>query len=92
MTISFVKQAQAAFEAGFYADEVRQAGDAALDVYQTDFSVRGKADASLITEADERAEALITATLQALLPGVPVVAEEAVANDHRPEMVGRIII
>lgn len=68
------------------SDVVRQAGDAVLAVYHTDFEVRGKADASPVTEADERAEALITPALQALLPGVPVVAEEAVANGDQPEV------
>lgn len=68
------------------SDVVRQAGEAVLAVYHTDFAVCGKADASPVTEADERAEALITPALQVLLPGVPVVAEEAVANGHRPEV------
>ncbi len=50
----------------------------------TDFGVRGKADASPVTEADERAEALIVPALQALAPEVPVVAEEAVAAGEVP--------
>ena len=37
----------------------RRAGDEIMAVYATDFDVRGKADASPVTEADERAEALI---------------------------------
>lgn len=65
---------------------VQTAGEAVLAVYRTDFEVRGKGDASPVTKADERAEALITPALQALLPGVPVVAEEAVANGDRPEV------
>ncbi len=58
-----------------------------LEVYGSDFAVRGKADASPVTEADERAEACIVARLRALTPGVPVVAEEAVARGELP-MVG----
>jgi 3'(2'), 5'-bisphosphate nucleotidase len=55
-----------------------------LEVYATDFAVQGKADASPVTLADERAEALIVPALQTLLPGVPVVAEEAVARGELP--------
>ncbi|MDE2395231.1 MAG: 3'(2'),5'-bisphosphate nucleotidase CysQ, partial [Burkholderiales bacterium] len=58
---------------------VCRAGDLILSIYETDFAVRGKADASPVTEADERAEALIVPALQALAPEVPIVAEEAVA-------------
>jgi 3'(2'), 5'-bisphosphate nucleotidase len=46
--------------------------------------VHGKADESPVTEADERAEALIVPALQALAPDVPVVAEEAVAAGGMP--------
>ena len=62
----------------------RQAGDLILAVYETDFAVRGKSDASPVTEADEKAEALIVPALEALAPGVPVVAEEAVAAGKIP--------
>ncbi|HAG76893.1 3'(2'),5'-bisphosphate nucleotidase CysQ [Thauera sp. WB-2] len=64
---------------------IRAAGDVVMKVYATDFAVRGKDDASPVTEADERAEALILPALQDLLPGVPVVAEEAVAAGRVPE-------
>lgn len=57
------------------------AGRLVMDVYAGDFSVRTKADASPVSEADERAEALLVPGVQALLPGVPVVAEEAVSRD-----------
>jgi 3'(2'), 5'-bisphosphate nucleotidase len=66
------------------ADIARQAGDLILQIYGTDFSVRGKADASPVTEADERAEALIVPALQRFAPGVPIVAEEAVASGQVP--------
>ena len=51
-----------------------------MDVYASDFAVIGKSDASPLTEADLRAEAFITPALRALLPGAPVVAEEAHAR------------
>lgn len=56
----------------------RQAGQMILAVYGTDFAVRHKADASPVTEADTRAQACILPALAALMPGVPIVAEEAV--------------
>ncbi|MFU2485904.1 3'(2'),5'-bisphosphate nucleotidase CysQ [Thauera sp. WH-1] len=63
---------------------IRAAGEVVMDIYRTDFSVRGKDDASPVTAADERAEALIVPALERLLPGVPVVAEEAVAAGRLP--------
>lgn len=64
----------------------RDAGDLILEVYATDFAVRGKEDASPVTEADERAEALILKALAALAPGIPVVAEESVAAGRVPDI------
>jgi 3'(2'), 5'-bisphosphate nucleotidase len=58
---------------------VRAAGHVIMSVYATDFVVRGKSDASPVTEADERAEKLIIEALQGLAPEVPIVAEEAVS-------------
>jgi 3'(2'), 5'-bisphosphate nucleotidase len=62
------------------------AGRIVMEVYATDFDVRAKDDASPVTVADQRAEALIVAALQALSPGIPIVAEEAVAAGHVPEI------
>lgn len=62
----------------------RSAGAVIMDVYATDFTVRGKSDASPVTEADERAEALIVDGLARLAPDIPVVAEEAVAAGTIP--------
>mgnify|MGYP001015639305 CR=1 FL=1 len=67
---------------------VQQAGELVLQVYERDFSVLAKADASPVTEADWRAEALITPALQVLLPGVPVLAEEATAAGLAPAAAG----
>ncbi|MHC8380477.1 3'(2'),5'-bisphosphate nucleotidase CysQ [Pseudomonas sp. LB3P14] len=61
-----------------------QAGLLIMEVYQSDFDVRGKDDASPVTVADERAEALIVAQLQQLKPQWPIVAEEAVAAGQIP--------
>ena len=59
--------------------EVRAAGEVILEIYATDFAVRGKEDASPVTVADERAEVVLTKALARITPDIPVVAEEAVA-------------
>src|SRR5687768_9169977 len=51
----------------------REAGALIMEVYATDFAVRGKDDASPVTEADEKAEALLLKGLAALYPDIPVV-------------------
>ena len=63
----------------------RAAGEEILQVYATEFEVRDKDDASPVTEADERAEALILPELTALTPDVPIVSEEAAAAGVLPE-------
>ena len=55
------------------------AGPAIMDIYRQDHAARAKSDGSPVTEADERAEAIIHARLQAFAPMIPIVAEEAVA-------------
>ena len=67
----------------------RAAGEAIMQVYRTDFGVRGKADASPVTEADVRAEKLILEGLRALTPQLPIVAEEAVTAGHVPTVGSR---
>ena len=67
----------------------RAAGESILEIYRTDFGVRGKADASPVTEADVRAEMLILDGLRTLTPQVPIVAEEAVAAGHVPAVGSR---
>ena len=64
----------------------RSAGEAILQVYATDFDVRGKADDSPVTEADHRAEALILPALAELTPDIPIVSEEAVAAGNIPRV------
>ncbi|MDE2160990.1 MAG: 3'(2'),5'-bisphosphate nucleotidase CysQ, partial [Burkholderiales bacterium] len=67
----------------------RAAGDLIMGVYGTGFEVRAKSDASPVTEADERAEALIVRALRALTPAWPVVAEEAAARGEAPASAAR---
>ncbi|NQY97800.1 MAG: 3'(2'),5'-bisphosphate nucleotidase CysQ [Henriciella sp.] len=61
------------------------AGALIMQVYATDFNVDRKDDSSPVTEADEKAEALILAALAKADPGLPVIAEEAVAAGNIPE-------
>lgn len=63
------------------------AGQVTLDYFGASPKVDMKADASPVTEADRRAEALILEGLARLLPGVPVVAEERVAAGAMPTLV-----
>ena len=64
----------------------REAGALIMEIYRRDFEVRGKQDASPVTEADEKAEHLILERLNALQLQLPVVSEEAAAAGFVPEM------
>ena len=61
---------------------MREAGDAVLEVYGSNFQVDIKDDLSPVTAADERAERIITRALATLTPTIPIVAEEAWAAGH----------
>ena len=67
----------------------REAADVVMAVYASDFAVRGKSDASPVTEADEAAEAIIVAALTSLTPDIAIVAEEAVAAEGPPAVGSR---
>lgn len=62
----------------------RAAGAAILEVYAQAFEVRAKGDASPVTEADERAEAVILEGLARIAPDIPAVSEEAVSRGVVP--------
>ena len=62
-----------------------EAGAVAMQVYASDFEVRGKADRSPVTEADDRAEAVILERLAALTPDIPVISEEQAAAGLAPQ-------
>ena len=58
-----------------------EAGDRIMEIYgSADFAVRTKSDASPVTEADEAADALISAGLRAAFPDVALVTEEQAAS------------
>lgn len=60
---------------------VRRAGEAVMEIYACAFSVERKQDGSPVTEADKRSEEIILRGLDRVASGVPVVSEEAAANN-----------
>ena len=74
-------------------DQVRdiavRAGREIMAVYNSDFQVDAKDDKSPVTEADRRAEALITEAIRGeVSDAFPIVGEEAVADGHIPNVSG----
>ena len=67
--------------AQLFAAIASNAGVKVMDVYNSDFEHRTKADYSPVSDADERAEEIILARLEEALPGVPVLAEERASRD-----------
>ncbi len=62
------------------ADIAQDAAKVIMEYFGKTTPVRRKTDASPVTAADEAAEALIIARLNALAPDVPVIAEEQMAR------------
>ena len=67
----------------------RSAGDAIMEIYATDFDVAKKSDASPVTAADEKAEAVILKALASIAPEIPVISEEAASAGHIPDVGNR---
>ncbi|MCB1020970.1 MAG: 3'(2'),5'-bisphosphate nucleotidase CysQ [Bryobacterales bacterium] len=61
----------------FLQQVAREAGAAILEVYETDFDVESKSDASPLTEADLRSHKIITARLAERYPDIPILSEES---------------
>ena len=58
-----------------------EAGDAIMEIYNgPDFEVKTKSDASPVTSADEAADAIISAGLEAAFPDVILITEEQAAS------------
>ena len=58
-----------------------EAGDVIMEIYNSDeFEVKAKSDNSPVTEADEAADAHISAGLRVAFPGVTLVTEEQAAS------------
>ena len=54
----------------------KEAGDAILDVYDSDFTVERKEDKSPLTLADKRSDEIIFSALNRLYPEIPILSEE----------------
>ncbi|MEA3080980.1 MAG: 3(2), 5-bisphosphate nucleotidase [Sphingomonadales bacterium] len=67
------------------AEAAREAGQAILEIVRCGFETESKRDSSPVTEADRAAELIILAALARSAPGVPVIAEEEVAEGRIPE-------
>ena len=57
---------------------IKEAGDAILKVYESDFEVENKADESPLTQADLAAHEVIMKGLTELDPNIPIISEESV--------------
>ena len=68
------------------------AGAEIMRIYATDFAVASKGDQSPVTEADQRAEAIILAGLAKIAPDIPIVAEEEAAAGRVPEAARRFFL
>ncbi|MDE0539203.1 MAG: 3'(2'),5'-bisphosphate nucleotidase CysQ [Rhodospirillales bacterium] len=75
-------------EIGTLLDTAREAGRAILGIYETEFEVRAKDDASPVTEADVLSESIILPVLREITPEIPIIAEEAYAAGDRPDVSG----
>lgn len=65
---------------------VRRAGECILARRKAGISVETKADSTPVTEADREAEGVILGVLRKVLPGMPVIAEEAVGAGNIPDV------
>jgi 3'(2'), 5'-bisphosphate nucleotidase len=65
----------------------RQAGEAVLEVYGSEFLVDVKEDKSPLTEADRRSNDVIVSALSSLYPEIPIISEETrtVAYEERKD-------
>jgi 3'(2'), 5'-bisphosphate nucleotidase len=76
-----------------FADLVTQAGAIAMDILSApDLSARMKSDSSPVSEADEKIETFLLDGLARLLPGVPILAEEAAAGGRRPAPAAMLLL
>lgn len=69
-----------------------EAGQAAMAIYERDFAVETKDDASPVTEADRVAEAILLSALAELAPQTPVIAEEACCAGIIPSVEQRFFL
>ena len=69
-----------------------EAGDKIMEIYDSpDFEVKTKSDESPVTEADEAADALISAGLREAFPDMALVTEEQ-ADSHEQDVMTFLIV
>ncbi|NBT31758.1 MAG: 3'(2'),5'-bisphosphate nucleotidase CysQ, partial [Rhodobacteraceae bacterium] len=69
-----------------------EAGEKIMEIYNSpDFEVKTKSDESPVTEADEAADAIISAGLRAAFPELALVTEEQAAS-HSQEVTTFLIV
>lgn len=64
---------------------VLEAGRIEMKYFRQEIEVSRKSDESPVTVADREAEAILHEALSRIAPGVPVIAEEQVADGHTPD-------
>jgi 3'(2'), 5'-bisphosphate nucleotidase len=69
-------------------DAARQAGDLVMPLFEQGCAQARKSDGSIVTEADTKAEALITNCLQTHYPCLPILGEESTAEGNIPHLYG----
>lgn len=74
------------------AELARDAGREIYRIWTAGFTTETKVDGSLVTIADQRAEAIILAGLAQLAPNTPVIAEEEVAAGRTPSFANRFFL
>ena len=62
------------------------AGRVQMHYFRQGVAIETKADTTPVTVADQESEALILEALARIAPGVPVIAEEAMAAGHMPDI------
>jgi len=70
------------------ADIVEEAAALILPLWRTGLIADAKADASPVTEADRRGEALILKRLGEVFPGMPIISEEDASEFGTPDQIG----
>lgn len=66
----------------FLLDTARKAGEAIMQVYQSDIAVEIKDDKSPLTLADRAANAIIVEALKNKYPQIPIISEESKLTDY----------
>ena len=83
MSFSVTKEMMA-----FAVATAQEAGEAIMEIYNTNFDVRSKDDDSPVTDADEKGETLIRTRLENAYPEIPFIGEESHAAGHKPAVDG----